>query len=71
MDEDYNMHEKMDIIFLRNVLIYFDKPTQERILTRLCKHLKPDGYIFLGHTENIFKMNLPLLQTAPATYKRI
>ncbi|WP_028533884.1 CheR family methyltransferase [Paludibacterium yongneupense] len=40
-------------IFCRNVMIYFDKPTQNRILTSLGRHLEPDGRLFLGHSENI------------------
>ncbi len=41
-----------DVIFCRNVMIYFDKPTQSRILTRFVPLMKPDGLLFAGHSEN-------------------
>lgn len=70
MNEDFGFREKMDIIFCRNVIIYFDKPTQERLLNKLCEHLSPDGYIFVGHSETLFGMNVPLVQVAPTIYRR-
>jgi chemotaxis protein methyltransferase CheR len=41
-----------DVIFCRNVMIYFDKPTQSRILSRFVPLMKPDGLLFAGHSEN-------------------
>ncbi|MCM5703744.1 CheR family methyltransferase [Larsenimonas salina] len=41
-----------DVIFCRNVMIYFDKPTQAKILERFATYLKPDGLLFAGHSEN-------------------
>ncbi|HWR77132.1 MAG TPA: CheR family methyltransferase [Thiobacillus sp.] len=41
-----------DVIFCRNVMIYFDKPTQSKILTRFVPLMKPDGLLFAGHSEN-------------------
>lgn len=58
-----------DIIFCRNVLIYFDKPTQERVINKFCSHLKPGGLLFLGHSESIIGMNLPLQQIRPTVYR--
>ena len=60
MDVTYPVGEPMDIIFCRNVLIYFDKETQERVVRRLCENLRPGGYLFLGHSESIAGMNLPV-----------
>ncbi len=48
MDEDYPVDRDFDVIFCRNVLIYFDKPTQRLVLRRLCQHLRAGGYLFLG-----------------------
>ncbi len=70
MDGDFGFREAMDVIFCRNVIIYFDKPTQERLLNRMCSYLSPDGYIFMGHSETVFGMDVPLIQIAPTIYKR-
>lgn len=69
MDGDFGFREPMDIIFCRNVIIYFDKPTQEKLLNRFCDHLSPDGYIFMGHSETILGMDVPLTQVAPTVYR--
>jgi chemotaxis protein methyltransferase CheR len=71
MDADYGITEKADAIFCRNVIIYFDRPTQERILNRLANHLIPEGYMFVGHAETLHDMNLPLTPVAPALYRRV
>jgi len=49
---DWGIREKFDAIFCRNVMIYFDKPTQGRILERFAPLLKPHGLLFAGHSEN-------------------
>lgn len=49
---DWGIREKFDAIFCRNVMIYFDKPTQGRILERFAPLLKPNGLLFAGHSEN-------------------
>jgi chemotaxis protein methyltransferase CheR len=71
MDADYCLSEKTDAIFCRNVIIYFDRPTQERILQKLCNCLLPGGYMFVGHAEALHDMNLPLAPVAPALYRRL
>jgi len=71
MDADYGVTEKVDAIFCRNVIIYFDRATQERILQRLSNCLLPGGYMFVGHAETLHDMNLPLTPVAPALYRRI
>jgi len=71
MDADYGVEEKADAIFCRNVIIYFDRPTQRRILHNLAMHLVPGGYLFVGHAETLHDMNLPLAPVAPALYRRI
>jgi chemotaxis protein methyltransferase CheR len=71
MDSDYGVAEKVDAIFCRNVIIYFDRPTQERILFKLSNCLAPGGYLFVGHAETLHDMNLPLAPVAPALYRRI
>ena len=71
MDQNYNISDTFQVIFCRNVLIYFDKQTQEAIIRKLLKHLELDGYLFLGHSETIFSMDLPLENVAPAVYRKI
>ncbi len=51
-DADYGLRQQFDAIFCRNVMIYFDKPTQSRVLTRFEPLMKPDGLLFAGHSEN-------------------
>jgi chemotaxis protein methyltransferase CheR len=52
-DESYPLQGTFDLIFCRNVLIYFDQRSKERVLGRLFSHLAPDGRLLLGHAENL------------------
>jgi chemotaxis protein methyltransferase CheR len=70
LTEHYELDHRMDIIFCRNVLIYFDRQKQERILERLCGFLNAGGYLFVGHSETLNGMSLPLRQSAPAAYMK-
>lgn len=70
MDGDFGFREPMDIIFCRNVIIYFDKKTQEELLQKFCNCLVSKGYIFVGHSETLFGMDLPLVQVAPTIYRK-
>lgn len=71
MDNDFGFREPFDIIFCRNVIIYFDRPTQERLLGKLVQNLAPGRYIFLGHSETLLGLNLPLKQMAPSVYRKV
>lgn len=70
MDGNFQLREPMDIIFCRNVIIYFDKKTQDTLISRLCHHLRPGGYLFMGHSEVLHCNDLPLVSTAPAVYRK-
>jgi chemotaxis protein methyltransferase CheR len=70
MDEDYGLRQSMDIVFCRNVLIYFDRPTQERVINRICHHLLPGGYLFIGHSETLNGLDIPLTQVKATIYRR-
>lgn len=59
------------IIFCRNVLIYFDRPTQFKILSALCSNILPGGYLFLGHSESISGFELPIETQIPTVFKKI
>jgi len=70
MDEAYPVDEDLDMIFCRNILIYFDKATQERVLRKLCSHLRPGGMLFLGHSESVVGIDLPVKQIASTVFQR-
>ncbi|MGC9158462.1 MAG: CheR family methyltransferase [Terracidiphilus sp.] len=70
MDADYALGENADAIFCRNVLIYFDRATQQAILSKLLAYLVPCGYLFVGHSETLHDMDLPLVPVAPALYRK-
>lgn len=57
-----------DVIFLRNVLIYFDNPGKVDIVQRVLGKLKPDGLLYTGHAESIVNLGLPVRSIAPAVY---
>jgi chemotaxis protein methyltransferase CheR len=71
MDERYPVPRDMDVIFCRNILIYFDKPTQQKVLQRLCRHLRPGGYLMLGHSESVVGVELPLKTLVNTVFQRI
>ncbi len=62
---------KFDVIFLRNVLIYFDDQTKEDIIRRLVKSLRQGGYLFIGHSESLKGMDLGIKLVAPTTYVKL
>jgi len=59
-----------DVIFLRNVLIYFDPPVKREIVLRVLPKLKPGGLLFSGHAESLGNLNLPLKTVQTAIYAR-
>ena len=71
MDADFGFRDTFQIVFCRNVLIYFDKPTQEAVIRKFLNYLEIGGYLFLGHSETIFGMNLPLQNLAPTTFQHV
>lgn len=70
MDNNFGIDEEFDVIFCRNVIIYFDKPTQDKLIKKLITFLRPGGYLFMGHSESIFNTCLPLTQMAASTYRK-
>jgi chemotaxis protein methyltransferase CheR len=70
MDTTYPVDRDMDVIFCRNVLIYFDRATQRAVLDRLCSHLRPGGYLLLGHSESAAGSGLSgMRQVAPTVLR--
>jgi len=71
MDSYYSVEKEFDIVFCRNVLIYFDRETQQDVICKLSSKLKTDGYFFLGHSESITNMKVPLKQIKPTIFRKI
>ena len=60
---------QFDLVFLRNVLIYFDSAGKADIVRRVLTRLKPDGLLFTGHAESIANLGLPVASVAPAVHR--
>ncbi|MBT1705064.1 CheR family methyltransferase [Chryseosolibacter indicus] len=71
MDDVLDVDYDFDIVFCRNVLIYFDRKTQEAVVNKLLSHLRPGGYLFIGHSESIYQMKLPVTQIRPTIFQKI
>jgi chemotaxis protein methyltransferase CheR len=70
MDGQYPVGEPMQLVFCRNVLIYFDRETQLRVVGQLVEQLASDGLLFLGHSETIAGHDLPIVQVANTIFRR-
>ncbi|MGY4485778.1 chemotaxis methyl-accepting protein methylase [Bradyrhizobium sp. LM3.2] len=70
MDASYPVDRDVDIIFCRNVLIYFERETQRKVIEQLCSHLRPGGYLLVGHSESMIHSAVPgLKQVQPTIFK--
>lgn len=69
--DDFEMDKQKDVIFCRNVLIYFDRDLQEKIVRKLCGQLRKGGVLFIGHSESLTGMNLPLKPIVPTVYRHL
>ena len=70
MEDAFRVKEAMDIIFCRNVMIYFEKENQERLVNIFCDHLQPGGFLFVGHSETLHGMDISLVPAAPMVYRK-
>jgi len=61
---------ELDIVFFRNVMIYFDRKTQKQVLERQCQLLRPGGYLFIAHTESVAGLELPLVAETSSILRR-
>ncbi|WP_243544322.1 CheR family methyltransferase [Pseudodesulfovibrio tunisiensis] len=68
--DNFKLPKQQDIIFCRNVVIYFDRGTQEMLFNKFCSNLSSKGYLFIGHSESLSGMTLPLRQVAPTVFQK-
>ena len=68
---DWPMRQPFDVIFCRNVMIYFDQPTKERLVARFAAQLRPGGFLYIGHSERVTGPAAGLLEpVGPTIYHR-
>lgn len=70
MDDELPIGELQDAIFCRNVIIYFDKPTQTRLMHKFHRRLAPGGFLFLGHSETLNGLDVPFQSVASTVYRK-
>ena len=71
MHERWSFNEPFDIVFCRNVMIYFDSPTQRRVLERMHHVMKPGSLLFAGHSENFSDARNLFRLRAKTVYERV
>ena len=65
------INDPMDFIFCRNVVIYFDKPTKEKLVDRYASQLLDDGYLFMGHSESLYKSTQRFKLLGKTIYQKV
>ncbi len=71
MDDNYSIPEaSIDALFCRNVMIYFERSTQYRLLRKFCRYLRKGEHLFLGHSETVQGFDLPLARIASTIYRK-
>jgi len=70
MDESYPVDRDVDVIFVRNVLIYFEPEVQDAVVARLWGHLRPGGHLILGHSESMIGTRIGLSQAASGVFRK-
>jgi chemotaxis protein methyltransferase CheR len=71
LDSAWPMSHPFDIIFCRNVVIYFDKPTQKTLFAHYEQHMKPQSWLFIGHSESLNNVSDSFESLGKTVYKRI
>ena len=70
MHERFPFRHGFHYIFCRNVMIYFDRPTQQQLVARFAAHLRPGGYLLIGHSESLNAIQHPLEYVQPTIYRK-
>jgi len=69
--DKFPWYEAFDVIFCRNVMIYFNRDTQQELVNKFYECLTPGGYLFVGHSESLANMQHPFQQTATTVYRKV
>ena len=70
MDERFPFRNRFDVIFCRNVMIYFDRPTQEALVAKFCGVMNRGGYLLIGRSESLNGITHPFVYVMPTIYKK-
>ncbi len=70
LKEQFPFKGPFDYVFCRNVMIYFDKTTQESLVRKIADYIAPGGYLFVGHSESLMGLSHPLTYVRPAVYRK-
>ncbi len=68
-DTTFTIKGKVDVVFLRNVVIYFNDEVQRKIINHICSHIHKGGYLFMGHSEVLTVSDYPVRAVAPTVYQ--
>jgi chemotaxis methyl-accepting protein methylase/signal transduction histidine kinase len=68
--DSWPMKGPFNVIFCRNVMIYFDRPTQQKLINRFWELIEPGGYLFVGHSESLSAISHKFKYIRPATYRK-
>ena len=71
LQEPYPFNKLFDIVFLRNVLIYFDKREKELVVNQICDYIKPGGYLITGLSETLVEVKHPLKAFKNSIYQKV
>ena len=71
MDAQFPFRNGFDVVFCRNVMIYFDRPTQQTLVGKLSKVLSPGGYLLIGHSESLNSISHALRYVMPTVYQKV
>ncbi len=70
MEDHFCIKDIFDVVFFRNVMIYFDRSTQEAVVGKICRHLAPGGYLFAGHSESLAGLEIPVESVKASMYRK-
>lgn len=68
--DDFPFRKKLHVVFLRNVMIYFDEKTKRELIEKVYEAMEPGGYLFIGQTESINKEYCPFDHVRPSVYRK-